>query len=496
MSFGFGFGLGNVFSGSPRISYDADAQALFDAVGDVPTVVKPYFNSLIVGLKAQGVWDNPNFWGIFCVPSLNAFNTLIEIKSRTIVSSFADTGSVSIPYNTARQAIPTFAGYSFRVNGRINTGFIPSASQTLNNSSEFLITYTTESASTTFNYGALNSASQENTFSVRQSGGLFADAYNTTIGTGRINVASVDGAGGVYIKNRRSSSYMSVVKNGTVIGSITGNGGSLPSIGVMLNCYNNAGTPSTRRNGSPICGWGSFGSGLTASQETGINTVLSTWQTSMQRLDNSVHTKQIILDGNSHTVYWFAKMMRTIEYNTIVSGWKYSNFGVSGQKTTDMSADYATEIAPLYNGSLSKNILIAIELTNDWHTTTNNEATVKSNFASYVSTAQATGFSVIVSPMMCRAFSGNAKGLSATDYNLGIDSINQWLLSGGSGANHVTPINPNTFIARSDYGSDAAYNTAVAALLANTSVFYDQIHLTENEYKTWGDQLTAAVQSL
>lgn len=471
--------------------YDPAAIALFDSVGDVPDIVKPYFNDLIVAFKDAGVWDNEDFWAILCVPSRNAFNTLIEIKSLQIVSSFYGSSAPTAPYNTAQAAIPNNIGYSFSGAGYIRTGFVPSSSQTLNNSSEFIVLYSDETGVSSFNYGSFTSTSASSAFSIKlNTAAMVADAYSTTVGSGRVSVSSASGAKGVYIKNRQSSSYMSIVQNGTVIGYITGNSGSLSSYETYLNCYNNAGTASTRRNQSPICAWGSFGSGLTSQQETDLSTALADWQTGLQRISGA-ETQQIVLDGNSHTVYWFAQMYRTIQYNTILSEWKYINFGVSGQTTAQMLSDYSSQVAPVYNSSYSRNIYIPVEVTNDLYSgATLDQA--KDNYHDLCSTAQVTGWEVYAVPIMCRNYSGNT-GRTQTQFNLVVDDFNEWLVSNyTSFADTLVPVNAATFIWRSNYASDGAYNTAVSSLIA-ASPFYDQVHLTDPGYIDWGTQITTTI---
>jgi len=489
----FGFGLGNRRVGGS--SYNPNAQLVFDAVGDVPEVVKPFYSDLFQSWDDAGVFSNANFWAILCVPSLNAFNTLIEVKSLTIQSSFFDTGALAIPYNSALQAIPSFAGYSFRTNGYIKTGYIPSVKMTLNNSSEFAVFYASETNANTYNYGAFNGISQSTVFTKNlNTGNLIADAYASV--SGRVTFAN-NSAAGVYITNRRATNYMSVVKNGVVAGSVATNAGSLPTVEVYLNSFNNAGTVSTRRNQSAIGAYGSFGSGLTAQQETDLSTALMTWQTSMERI-STAPTKQIILDSNSHGTYWLGATLRKIEYETIVSGWRYSNFSVSGQQTSQMQSDYAAQIAPLYNAGYTKNILIFNEVTNDlWFN--GDLANAKVRAAAYIAAAQATGFEVITSPIMCRKFTSNPGGRTETQFNNDINDYNTWVLAGSSGADVVLPINPNTFVAKGAM-SDAAYNAACAAIYTNATYFYDAgtigTHLTEAAYFDWGQQFVDAINSL
>lgn len=489
--------LNRRLSSSNTVTYNANAQALFDFLGDVPDVVKPFYSDLIQSFEDNGVWSNANFWAILCVPTHNALNTLVEIKSLTVVSSFYDTGAISAPYNTARQAIPTFAGYSFRGNGYIRTGFIPSVKMTLNDSAEFLVTYSTEVAANSFNYGSLNTATQSTAFTTKSlTNTITGDAYSTT--AGRVTVASADGAPVPYIKNRRSTTYMSIVKNGTVVGSIATSHGTLSTHETYLNTFNNNGVPSTRRNQSPIAAWGSFGSGLTSTQETNLNSALYTWQTSMERREG-LETKQLIIDGNSHTVYQLTKMAWTVQMNLICQGWKFTNVGVSGQTLTQMLADFASEVVPLYNGSLNKNLILLYEGSNEMWV---NGTTVDASIAlvqDYIDAANTEGLKPLIKKNFCRIRPTSGAGLvtypNETVWNLAVDEFNQKLDTDLTGDYTIIEASVNTFIPRSDYGSDGLYNTAVAALRTNLTYFVDEIHLTMLGYKEEADIDTQVIQA-
>lgn len=81
-------------------------------------------------------------------------------------------------------------------------------------------------------------------------------------------------------------------------------------------------------------------------------------------VDYDVRTGQVVLDGNSQ----FARGTQTVPQ--IVAGllggnWIVQGFGVAGQETPDMIADYSSQIASLYNPSLSRNTLVALEIEND-----------------------------------------------------------------------------------------------------------------------------------
>ncbi|HEY0751794.1 MAG TPA: SGNH/GDSL hydrolase family protein, partial [Chitinophagaceae bacterium] len=295
------------------------------------------------------------------------------------------------------------------------------------------------------------------------------------------------------------STYMSIVKNGVVVGSIATSAGTLPLVETYLNTFNNNGTPSTRRNASPIAAWGSFGSGLTAQQEIDLNAALYLWQTQMERREG-LETKQVVVDGNSHTVYQLTKMFWTVQMNLICQGWKFTNLGVSGQTLTQMLADFASEVAPLYNGALTKNVFLLYEGTNEMHV---NGATVTDTInlmISYVNAVHALGASakIVVKKNFCRQNPSSGPGLvtypNVTAWNLAVDELNTRIAAGETGADIVSDVSSSHFIPRSNYASDGAYNTAVAALIANVTEFVDLTHLTMAGYKTEGDLDTTAIQ--
>ena len=99
------------------------------------------------------------------------------------------------------------------------------------------------------------------------------------------------------------------------------------------------------------------------------------------------------------------------------------NYGVSGQKTTDMSSDAATEIDPfsVRIDTGGKNLLTAWEIGNDLGNGTS-VATAETNWSTYCTARRSAGFRVLTVDVPYRNVTGNL-----TDGNL--DTVNAWMLA-------------------------------------------------------------------
>lgn len=490
----YGYGYRHTFK-RVDVGYDADAIALFDAVGDVPEIAKPPINDLIVGLKNNDVWDNSGFWMIICVPTLDMDNPWIEIKSLTQGSNF---NGLSSPFALAKTYPCPIRGYVFFSTNYATTDFIPSDKQTLNDVCEVVALYDNETTSANnFNYGSLNSTSQCSLFISNNSSGDVDHACHAYTASGRTTGANATGAQGVYLNNRRSATDAEVVLNGSVIATNVNGAGTLSTRNWYLNTYNNNGTVSpNKRSQSPYKILGNLGEGLSTTKRNSLATVFNTYISSTYG-KKSLRTNQIVCDGNSHLIYQLSAQVRRIGYEYVNTGMDLVNLGVSSQTTQAMQADYATEVAPLYDGGLTNNILVAVEMTNDLFFGATKEDTFQ-NYKDYCLAAQATGYKVVAVPVYVRSHVSNTGGLSQTDWNLANDWLNTKLLAEYTDfADALAPVHPDAWIWRSDYASDAAYNTAVSAILADSLVFQDgATHLTEAAYFTAAEQNITAINTL
>lgn len=125
----------------------------------------------------------------------------------------------------------------------------------------------------------------------------------------------------------------------------------------------------------------------------------------------------VVFDGNSLTVGdgstggadYPAQVM--IYLNPYGAYTKY-NYGVGGQKTTDMAADAAAQIDILYSAGNAQNILVAWEVTNDLFFGAS-AATAYANIVSYCQARQAVGFQVVVLTVLPRSNVGTPGSFEA-----------------------------------------------------------------------------------
>ena len=480
---------------------DPDAKAFFDlnTDNDYPAYFRTAWNDRVKAFKANGTWNN-----LIAVypfgPSLSSIYEQGRDAKRLSVLISHNSGNVgenSTPYIT-NNIIFTNEGVNFYEGqtagtGYLGTGVIPSALMTLNSTAIAIGIPRDEKVSNGYNFGAFESATQAILLQNRNSSNQFiADMYGSTTGTGRILQTSTTGSKGCVLLNRLSSTDYKVTKNNVLIGSNTATQGTLPNIEMYLNRYNGS---VTSRN-LPISYFCVYGSGLTSGQATQETNDWNTFATAIER--NNTYNKNVVIDGNSHTVYYKSAFVRALSYYNGGIGFiaQYHQTGISGQATASCLANAATNIDPLYNSSIATNIYLCWEATNDISTGTA-LATVQSNYQNLCSGRKAAGFKVLAMPAMCRDFSGDTTKIMNTYY------FNEWLAANWAtfADDVVDPNDPilgnNFYIKRSNYASDAAYVTAVQALTDNATYFSDgSTHLTLNGYKMWGQVAAQKILTL
>lgn len=473
-----GIRLGNRISSStpPSVVIDPDAQALFDAVGDVPEWFKPATNDLIISFKNEGVWTNPNFYALLCVPSKSSDSTLIEIKSLTVRAYYDINGGIPPSTKSIYRTFSTNDGYLME-DSWIDTDLQPSTEYTANDHSDWMVLYEDETAPaiSDYNYGAFDNPNFMGVTAISNTNLARAYSYRTTESyQGTTNA----GDAGVYINNRQSSTYAELVVNGAIVGTRTTTAGSPTVRTIYLNRLNR--TAGTFRNKSRFTAWGSFGSGLDSTQRDNLSTSLQLWQDTLKR-KKSLKTKSIIWDGNSFNTFWLSALQRGTQY--ILGDNRELHFdsvAISGKELREMDSQYATDVTPLYDGSLSKNIYIINETVNDY-TNHGNLTDTKNYLTSLVTKAKADGFDVLVFGGPVREHQVAFAVPDQQTLNLGLDDYQNWLIAQSSiqGFTYVAPPS-NIWIFRSDYASDADYNTACQAIYTNPLIMETQFsHPTE-----------------
>lgn len=471
--------------------FDPDAKALFDlnTSNDYSLVAKTAWSNRVKAMKANGTWSS-SIGGFPFLPTFSINEPMRNARTLVITANYigANSQDTVIPY-TSNQAYVGSEGLMFNANasvvgvGKVKTGIVPSTSMTLNSTAVAIGTTRDEAALAAYSWGAFESSTQSMIFQKRNaSNACTVDMYGSTVGTGRASQASgADGAKGCYIASRTSSTDLKLYKNGTQIASTTSSQGSLPTIALHLGSYNGS---NASRN-QPISYFWVYGSGLTPTQAAQETTDWNTYAAAIGRYNTIGYN--IVIDGNSHTVFWRSAFARSIsDSNATYFVAKYHHIGISGQTTTNCLANAAANVDPLYDASIAKNFYVCWEATNDISSGLHIDS-VKARYQRLCQGRRNVGFKVLAMPSMSRGFSGDTTKIMNTYY------FNEWLAANwASFADDV--IDPNEgelgnifYIKRSSYPNTTTYKDAVLVLTANLTYFSDPTHLTDiGYYNYWG----------
>jgi hypothetical protein len=245
---------------------DADAQAFVTNAGIVDQVEANAINNLVIGMKADGLWTKmkaiyPMVGGTNSQHTWNLKNTAqYQISWQGGVTS----SSNGVQFNN-------FNSYGV-------TGLIPSSALTLN--STHMSFYSRLNLGGIDDFGAYNGVNQAMRVIIKDSATTnhILDMNSTT----QRVTGTVANSSGFFLCNRETSTALRSLRSNVSLGSNTNtNTGTLPSVGMYLGGLNNAGTfanPSARQ-----CAFASVGDGLTATDETNLNSRVTTFQTTLNR---------------------------------------------------------------------------------------------------------------------------------------------------------------------------------------------------------------------
>lgn len=145
---------------------------------------------------------------------------------------------------------------------------------------------------------------------------------------------------------------------------------------------------------------------------------------------DSFANANIIADGNSYFTTLFGytpspSVMMTLS-PFVANGATLQNFGVAAQQTSNMIADVNTQLIPLYNSGVYKNIILFQEGGNDIYYNGSASGAI-TRLTTYCNTVRAAGFKIIVSTLIHRNQT-TAFGDNASQYNAKIDDFNSQLI--------------------------------------------------------------------
>lgn len=471
-----------------------DPNAFIAAVGDIPSGAQTAINNAVNAFKANDLYDAIAFWYPFA-PSKTNDKALIEYITASSLATYGDP-TTTAPYNTRGSTCQPMGGQILSpadvAASYINMKIKPSQKFNPYEHAIFeTITTSLPAASTNFAWGCFKTSPSVVAYTTNlwYSGNVQrAQVYNNTSGQGLYSGTGANGAAGTYWVNA-TSTFTEGGYNSTVRFSSSTQGGSISSLDIdmYLGTGNNNGSQGVVDpvRISSIIG---FKKGLPTVKRDTVVAIMNRYASQMRRTGQ---TQKLVIDGDSHTVYWKEKYTRILGYDL----WQKSqpteiySYGVSGQSTRQMLLDVTTQIVPAYNSSRAKNVLIAVEITNDMHVEGRGVKEAIDSMKKYVTITKAAGFKVYVKKQYCRGAPGTGPGkarYATTDlWNLAVDSINAMLDTNAVHADGILPVDATHFIKRSDYVSNAAYTTAVTALLAAN--FYDGVHLLEIGYQVEAD---------
>jgi len=480
-------GTGSPSNEASAFSYDVDALAYFTAITDIPATGnwRYAWNVLVCKHKLNSLWTEAH-WIFPAPPSMETVKTLTNAKDATLDAQAAMAGNTKFggTYPCGYFLDPAFNTY-FRHDLPVGSG---------DNSSAFLwaqLALKTPAAG--FAMGADNTTATE-FLQLNEYGStnlIAARVFSTATLLNPANPTPI----GRYIANRNANNYFEAVKDNVILATNTlVHLGTTPNIHVPIGARNNNTTIISFGDGvySHQCNY----NGLSLANRSILDGIWAEFMTSVGRLNP---TSQIIMDGNSLTTYSGSgggnpshRMFKRCLYELAALN-KYPialNYGIGGQATAAMIADFATQITPKLNPACTNNIYIPWEITNDFRSN-GNTATAISNYWQLCDDAKAAGFTVIAVTMVARDFTGNGAGLTETQYNLGMDTINQAIRTDyASHSDYLCDItDANLWLDRSSYASDALYNTAISTIVNNGTYYLDGTHLMNAGYDIVGNNL-------
>jgi len=245
---------------------DPDAQAFITAAAITDPTQQAAINTLVVDLKADGLWTKMKAVYPF-VGGTNSQHTW-NLKN-TAQYQISWIGGVTSDSNGVQ--FNNFNAYG-------NTGLIPSSALTLN--STHMSFYSRLNLGGIDDFGAYNGINQAMRVIIKDSATTnhILDMNSTT----QRVTGTVANSTGFFLANRETATALRSLRNNVSLGSNTNtNTGILPSVAMYLGGLNNAGVfanASARQ-----CAFASVGDGLTATEETNLNSRVTTFQTALNR---------------------------------------------------------------------------------------------------------------------------------------------------------------------------------------------------------------------
>jgi hypothetical protein len=483
-SYGYKYGIK---SQKPTgVTYSAEAQALFDYVGDVPEVSKTWYDRIITAYVDSGAWAETGFKLMLSMPSADFNKQIVEVKGLTSLTITKSNNTAwATPFDTGRESASS-RGVNFAGSGFVDTGFNRSLLVGTNSNAVQMAIYGAVSSYDNVSAGTYSPANRGGMHIFRNTNQFWVENWSATAGTGTHKYLSATGVKGIYSFNRRATNDAEMRIAGSVVQAVTTINGSPPNLTDFVNSANNAGAPFGSWNQSPIPLYCVMESGLSQAAMDTLEAEVTTCLEGLG-LQEGQNTKLIIWDGNSHPNNWWAKMVRVTELEFAYgAGNDVRTFCVSGQTTANMNTDYASQISPLVDANT---IVVPFEMTNHY-AVTSSAATVKAAYQTYCEAVQADGGKVVAMGMMARSVMGTPAAGA-------LDEINEWLRDNWATFADAFVDLPSWAYVPQGATPIVTYAADMSALTANTTYYQaDRIHLTESAYQELTDLVNAQITTL
>jgi hypothetical protein len=252
-------------------SVDPDAQAFITAAGITNPTQQTAINTLVVSLKANGLWTKMK--ALYPFVGGTATSHKFNLKNPLDTDAAFRLSFVGGWTHSANGALPN------GTNAYADTFLIPSTHLITNN-----FNYSYYSRNTTIVLtelmGAWNNINQQTQFVTNDPLGiLYGDSY--AVFNVRVS-SSVPNFTGLLSYGRLSSTSLSLFKNGNNLNTITTPvGGTVPNVKIFLSAINVNGTPVLF---TPLqCAFSSIGDGLTDTEAANFYTAVQTFNTTLGR---------------------------------------------------------------------------------------------------------------------------------------------------------------------------------------------------------------------
>jgi hypothetical protein len=255
-------------------SFDADAVAFFGRVttagGSLSATEKAAVNTLVVDMKAAGIWSGMK--AIYPMVGASAAACAQNLKSASFEGTFTATGW-------------TFASTGITPNGTsayMDTAFNTSTNQSVNNFSLSVYIRTANMTLTGADMGNLTTPTYVPLTNVESNATFRAQfCWDFTLGNGRVDITTTDSRGMWGVSRSGASSWQSFERNTSVSKTTTTLASSLPNNNIYLGASNQGGTAAQFANRE--IAFSHLGNSLSNTEFNNFYTAVQAFQTTLSR---------------------------------------------------------------------------------------------------------------------------------------------------------------------------------------------------------------------